>query len=106
MMYLQGTSNVMVIESAKEFQHNLIMPFLDARIIFLKMRYQSEIRNIFQPRYELESVLHRRHNFDIKVIKRAKKYDMTTLDGKKINNFNNLILKINKDWLVKLGIEK
>jgi asparagine synthetase B (glutamine-hydrolysing) len=106
MMYLQGPSNIMVIESSKEFNHNLIMPFLDARIVFLKLKFQNEIKNIFQPRYELEEVLYKRYNFDTNEIKKAKKYKVTTKQKKIFFSYKNLILKINQEWLVNLGLKK
>lgn len=73
MMYLQGTSNIFVIESTREYGHNLVMPFVDARLVFLKMSMQNESRNLRHPRYVLEENLQRRYNIDTDVIERGRR---------------------------------
>ena len=83
MMYLQGHTNQFPIESAKEYGHNLVMPYLDSRIVYLKMQRQNELKNLFRPRYVLEDVMRRRFSFDIGIIDRNRnpKIDLSETNG-------------------------
>jgi len=73
MMYLQGTSNIFVIESTRAYGHNLVMPFVDARLVYLKMSMQDESRNLRHPRYVLEETLQRRYKIDTGLIERGRR---------------------------------
>ncbi|MEW5995576.1 MAG: hypothetical protein AB1744_14430, partial [Candidatus Zixiibacteriota bacterium] len=68
LMYLQGTSNAFLVESAREYGHNLIMPYVDARLVYLKMKYQDELKNLIHPRYVLEQTLRDHFGFDPGII--------------------------------------
>jgi asparagine synthetase B (glutamine-hydrolysing) len=73
LMYLQGPVDLFLVEAAHAHRHQLVLPFLDARIINLKRKYQSDWRNLFHPRYVLEQVLSERFDFDVSVIDRWRK---------------------------------
>ncbi|MCD6163609.1 MAG: hypothetical protein J7K40_14505 [candidate division Zixibacteria bacterium] len=95
MTYLQGPDNISFVESCRAYSHNPVHPFVDARIVYLKMRYQKELKNLFQPRYVLEELLRERFKFDAAII--------TKLSKQKVNSntefeFESLTKKIYKQW--------
>ena len=100
-MYLQGTSNIMVIESANKFDHNLIMPFLDARIVYLRMLSQSNTKDLIFPRYVLEQVMKYRFDFDPKIIASAKKVKIEHCPSEKC--LSVVIANMYALWLKRLG---
>lgn len=95
MMYLQGTSNIFVIESTCEYGHNLVMPFVDARLVFLKMSMQVESRNLRHPRYLLEETLQRRYNIDTDVIERSRRGQA---DAAAHAEYQIVLAEVNEQW--------
>lgn len=98
-LYLQGTSNMPVIKSSEYYNHKMIMPFLDARIVQLKMKYQNELKNLFFPRYVLENFMEDNFTFDISIIDGAKKVKHPTGD---FSSFISLTRKIYSRWDMKI----
>jgi hypothetical protein len=70
LMSLQGPVDIVLVEAAHAHGYRLVLPFLDARIINLKRKCQSDWRNLFHPRFVLEQVLAERFDFDMSVIDR------------------------------------
>lgn len=95
MMYLQGTSNSFVIESTREYGHNLVMPFVDARLVFLKMSMQNESRNLRHPRYVLEETLRRRYNIDLDVIERGRR---GRADAAAHDEYQKVLAEVFEQW--------
>ena len=54
--YLQGSSNQLPIGASRAAGHELIMPYLDPKLLALVYNEKSQIRSLVFPRYELESV--------------------------------------------------
>lgn len=80
MMYLQGPTNTYIIQAARAYGHNLVLPFVDARVLNLRRSYQDDWRNLWFPRYILENTLKRRFSFDPGIIDQARKADCSGLD--------------------------
>ena len=95
MMYLQGTSNVFPIESAGEYGHNPVLPFVDARLVHLRMQYQKEWKNLFRPKYVLEETLHREFSFNPAVIEHCRTAPIQTGE---VNRFNDVEKEVRREW--------
>ncbi|MFH1686482.1 MAG: asparagine synthase-related protein [bacterium] len=72
LMYLQGPSNIAPIEAARAYGHNMVLPFVDARLVRLRRQYQSERRNLLRPRYVLTRALQDRYGFNPSIINRCR----------------------------------
>ncbi len=95
LMYLQGTSNRFVIEAINEYGHNAVLPFVDARLLSLRMSMQREWHNLFYPRYVLENTLRNRYRVDIDSIPRGKAVaDRADSDA----DFEKLLEKVYEQW--------
>jgi len=71
MMYLQGPTNVPLVAAARAHGHNLVMPFVDARLVNLRRERQDDRRNLFRPRYVLEEFMRSKLGFDPAIIHQA-----------------------------------
>jgi len=96
-LYLQGTSNIPVIKAAEIYEHNIIIPFLDARIVKLKIEEQNELKNLFFPRYVLEEWMESYFKFDLRLIDEAKSFN-TKVKQDEIKEFDNLVKVIYNRW--------
>ena len=101
LMYLQGPSNVPWINAARIYNHNLIMPFLDARIATNKIKNQSEIRQIFYPRYELLKFLNNELGIPKKYFK-FHKHSLSSEEEKLIKLHHKEMNKFYKNYLEKV----
>ena len=98
-MYLQGPSNIPWINAARIHNHNLIMPFLDARIVTNKIKNQSEFKQLYFPRYELINYLDAKYDISKKYFKFDNYYPsleeekLIKLHHKEINKFYKYYLE-------------
>lgn len=95
MTYLQGPDNISFVESCRAYSHNPVHPFVDARIVYLKMRYQNELKNLFHPRYVLEELLLKQFKFTTQIIKNARKKCNDNIDE---NDYNLAVRDIYNQW--------
>ena len=78
LMFLQGPIDLCLVEIAHTYGHQLVLPYLDAGIIGLKLKYQDEWRDLFHPRYVLEQSLSERFDFDVTLIDRCRQIQTET----------------------------
>ena len=101
LMYLQGPSNVPWINAARMYNHNLIMPFLDARIVTNKIKNQNEFKQLYFPRYELISYLCNECGIPNKYFK-FKKHNPNQEEDDLINLHHKEITSFYKNYLEKV----
>lgn len=95
MMYLQGPANVYIIQAARGYGHNLILPFVDARVLNLRRRYQNDKRDLVHPRYVLEKTLTQTFGFDPAIVEKGKKVDFAEADQ---TNYEQLVKQAYQRW--------
>ncbi|MCH7576048.1 MAG: hypothetical protein IIA59_13135 [Candidatus Marinimicrobia bacterium] len=99
LMYLQGTSNISVIESCREYDHKVVAPFIDGRIVQMRMDRQNDLLNLFKPRYVLIEYIKKHHAVELPQITKKLNSQLKAADT---GEFRNIELEFKRSWLEKL----